>query len=683
VAKVKSEYLFYMGLMDNITKPMLALARAIDHGIDNIVENFSRGASSANTSLNSISKSIGRNNSTFSQWAKADWIRDTNEQVSMFAANINAFGKEANKGFAMQLPRHQLRQIQEEALNTSLSLDDARKGFADLYRIKGVDGLILGMKALAASAGGVTTNAMMDRISAGFSTMGKKMLMDVAEASGDTFIKSLGEQVRRGVPGAQNALVKALSGKLIAESSANTPQVSGVFKTWWSRVNQAHHQAGEEAGKNFRSKVLEPLSSGLANMGMKVINSKVATAGKGVIDGLKGFVSGLAIPGAKRPAVTGSSKQGGGLGGMATTGLSNLLGSIQPMMLLITALEPVINSLKNMLMPLLKPLQDLLLGVVSALQPLVDALLPLIKSIFDALNPVITSLASILANVLGSAIQMITPIIMIVANVLGTLLQVLVPIIHIALLPLVLLFKVLGAIFSAIQPIFDTLNQMWGEMSGLFSELMDAFMPLIDMIMPLFTWQIKLVSWLLMKLFEPVQEAIEDFRGKMQWFTGLFTNFPAQIKKFLAGLPWPFSLLFGGGEGESPAPAPETGVEVAAAPTEKFTPASSIAPGAQELQFPQEDSMAPEPSPQPTTGGGFMETMMFLSPMGQMIRILQSLREQGDRPKRDSEWAAVLRKLEELRKSVVSSGRENKLNPELLRDLNPLIYGIARFLSQS
>ena len=214
------------------------------------------------------------------------------------------------------------------------------------------------------------------------------------------------------------------------------------------------------------------------------------------------------------------------IGGLAGA-FGPLLTTIAPMRLLAEALAPVINALKNMLMPLLIPLQDMLLKVVAAMQPIVDALMPILQKLFvqlfTALKPIIDVVAQVVAVVLQGlspvldvlmegVISVIKPLAELVGGVLTPLLPVIMSLVQAAFVPLSLVLKGMAPLLAAIAPLLGWLAEgiafllkplQWltGGMKSMMGGAEKAG-KLIRMLSDAFTWlwEHSIIGWLVKKL---------------------------------------------------------------------------------------------------------------------------------------------------------------------------------------
>ena len=331
----------------------------------------------------------------------------------------------------------------------------------------------------------------------------------------------------------------------------------------------------------------------------------------------------------KKPGEENPSAGSYGGAGKLLKALGGLFQSISPFTLLMEALMPVFNSLKDMLMPMLMPLTDMLMGVVSAMQPLVDAVMPILQSLFETLNPIFMDIAKVLVE---------------------------------ALIP----------VFEALKPLLLMSVEM-------FKSLMPVILPLIKIIsvvlvgaIKLLTWFLKPVVWIMGKLAKGlgvIFEKINDFLGWLGFGDG--DEKPEAAKPSSSS-----SVTPNQPEVATYVPVqmgPPVGIETAAVAA---APAGGALQGTAKNRADYKKLTGQEAPTAEEDGLSFMD---FLSPIGLIGQSMNSLFKMLAGDKKEATTEDVVKELKNVQGVIVASGKDNRLDPENLRDLNMEMVRSARF----
>ena len=224
-----------------------------------------------------------------------------------------------------------------------------------------------------------------------------------------------------GVPITKNMIagLKAKQPEMVAEIGAMLASAipANIPATAAGRLADQINSAVNTAVSNASAKV-----SGMVATYLAPVGSVLAFIPKQVA----GFVSGLLGIGKAKPTVgeagshTAASK-GPDMSWMAKTmsGLSNLFKAIGPVALFLEAFQPVIDTLKNELMPLFNPIVNMALNLVTALSPLVNTLLPIFQECIQAWAPILLGIVTPLVKGLLPVLHLLEPVLLFLVKAMG------------------------------------------------------------------------------------------------------------------------------------------------------------------------------------------------------------------------------------------------------------------------
>jgi len=322
----------------------------------------------------------------------------------------------------------------------------------------------------------------------------------------------------------------------------------------------------------------------------------------------------------------------GGFGGIKklTQALGGLFKSVGPIALLMESLQPVIDLIKDMLMPLFIPLTDMLMQVIAALQPIVDAIMPVLSKLFEKLTPILVRVAEVLSAALGPVFKAMMPLIEVLAQVFSDLLEAFIPLIE--------------------------------PLTKLLVPVLQLLAPILKVVGAVVTALVKVFSWALGPILEwaggAIAKVAEAFGGIIKW---------------LQKIPI-IGRLFGGVATEQE----KQQLAVVTAPIEKWIPTTTGGTAPLTREVVRETIKTIQ---LPGEGG---RGITVLPPIAQqtavesMDELTRILRDQFEKERREATPDDLVESMDNVAKAVKESGKENRVDPEEQRRINPEVTEPAR-----